>query len=176
MTRGPLHCKRFLNYHFTILKWNCVLKGNSSERGVKDVECKLLLMVCRGWPFSCPATTVLLSRSFSFQSAFSNFSIVGMTVKRTQKVLSRAAQLGTQRHQRTLSANKIHQRLNYIVRLSSAPLMALIEEDVWGVAGQRLFVRLGEVWSVWVDQYLDREQSKVKFLEKTWEKKYYRGE
>lgn len=154
-------------YHFTILKWNSALKSNSSERSVKDVECKLLLMVCRGWPFSCPATTVLLSRSFSFQSAFSNFSIVGITVKRTQQVLSRAAQLGTQWHQRTLSANKIHQRLNYIVSLSSAPLMALIEEDV---AGQRLFVRLGTVWSVWVDQYLDREQSKVKFLERTWGK------
>lgn len=39
--------------------------------------------------------------------------------------------------------------------------MALIEEDIWGAEGQRLFVRLGEVLSVWVNQYLDREQSKV---------------
>lgn len=46
--------------------------------------------------------------------------------------------------------------------LSFAFLMALIEEDIWGAGGQRLFVCLREKFlSVWVDRYLDREQSKV---------------
>ena len=41
--------------------------------------------VSESWPFSCPAPTVLLSRSFSFQSAFSSFSMVGITVNRRQQ-------------------------------------------------------------------------------------------
>lgn len=50
--------------------------------------------------------------------------------------------------------------------------MELIEEDIRGAEGQGLFVCLREVLSVWVDQYLDREQSKVKLVERTWEKIY----
>lgn len=52
--------------------------------------------------------------------------------------------------------------------------MALIEEDIWSAEGQRLFVCLGEVLSVWVDQYLVREQSKVKLVENLWKKKNLR--
>lgn len=54
---------------------------------------------------------------------------------------------------------------------TSAALMALMEGDAAGAEGQhRLFVRLGEVLSVWVDQYLDREQSKVKLVSRMWKR------
>lgn len=98
------------------------------------------------WPFSCPAPTELLSRSFSFQSAFSSFSMVGITVNRTQQVLSRSAQGCTRWHEKYILSNKIRLTPNYFLSLSSAFLMALIEEDIWGAEGQRLFVSLGEVF------------------------------
>lgn len=120
-----------------------------------------VLVVFESWPFSCPAPTVLLSRSFSFQSAFSSFSMVGITVNRTQQVLSRAALGCTRWREKYILSNKIYLTPNYFLSLSSGFLMALIEEDIWGGEGQRLFVPLGEVLSVWVDRYLDGEQSKV---------------
>lgn len=138
-----------------------------------------VLLVSESWPFSCPAPTVLLSRSFSFQSAFSSFSMVGITVNRTQQVLSRTALGCTRWHEKYFLSNKIHLTPNYFLSLSTAFLMALIEEDIWGAEGHRLFVHLGEVLSVWVDQYLDREQSKVRQwreLEKNLRRRVQAGE
>lgn len=105
-----------------------------------------VLVVSESWPFSCPAPTVLLSRSFSFQSAFSSFSMVGITVNRTQQVLSRTALGCIIWHEKYILSNNIHLTTNYFLSLYSAFLLALIEEDIWGAEGQRLFVRLGEVW------------------------------
>lgn len=119
------------------------------------------MVVSESWPFSCPAPAVLLSRSFSFQSAFRSFSMVGITVNRTQQVLSRTAPGSRRWREKHILSNKMHLTQDYFLSLSSAFLMVLIEEDTGGVEGQRMFVHQAKVLSVWVDQYLDREQSKV---------------
>lgn len=121
---------------------------------VRSIQCKKrcidMLAMSESWPFSCPVPTVLLSRSFSFQSAFSNFSMVGITVNRTQQVLSRSAQGCTRWHEKYILSNKICLTPNFFLSLSSAFLMALIKEDIWGAEGQRLFARLGEVFE-WIN-------------------------
>lgn len=72
--------------------------------------------------------------------------MVGITVNRTQQVLSRTALGCTRWREKYILSNKIHLTPNYFLSLSSAVLMALIEEDIRGAEGQRLFVLLGEVF------------------------------
>ncbi len=144
-----------------------------------DINGMKVFVVSGSWPFSCPAPTVLLSRSFSFQPAFSSFSMVGITVNMIQQVLSWTALGCTRWREKYFLSNKNHLTPNYFLSLSTAFLMALIEEDIWGAEGHRLFARLGEVLSVWVDQYLDREQSKVskwRELEKNLRRRVQAGE
>lgn len=125
----------------------CVHKNNYDIcRGIK---------VSESWPFSCPGPTVLLSRSFSFQSAFSSFSIVGITVNRTQQVLSRTT---LRWHEKIYSVKSNI----FDTQLLSKPLLCLSN----GIDRRRhlrcwkgrgcLCIR-EKFLSVWVDQYLDSE-------------------
>lgn len=129
-----------------------------------------VLVVSESWPFSCPAPTVLLSRSFSFQSAFSSFSMVGITVNRTQQVLSRTALGCTRWREKYILSNKIHLTPNYFLSLSSAVLMALIEEDIRGAEGQRLFVLLGEVFECLSGSIFGQRTIEGQLVERIWEK------